>query len=204
MGLHRDNVNNNNIVPQIHGLFSSPTRIKLNNMDTGIKCKPEVATVLNDAAKESTQIAYCTFKMAKDEAAPGRKAKDFVVLDKKVMKDEFPDEKEVRAKCDDKDPPPSFKHLQEYLLSLSKEENEIAARYFLYTFNWKKEGGDRTLPILIKYIGDGVGPQPKMTFTGTWATVKKSCSNITVVCEANGQDEIPYKHLLDYAITQKN
>merc|ERR1712168_1125822 len=132
------------------------------------------------------------------------KAKEFVVLDKKVMKDEFPDENEVRAKCDVKDPPPSFKHLQEYLLSLSKEENEIAARYFLFTFNWKKEGGDRSLPILIKYIGDGVGAHSKMTFTGTWATVKKACSNIGVTCESNGQEEISYKFLLDYAKSKKN
>merc|ERR1712168_51910 len=177
---------------------------KLNSMDTGIKCKPEVATVLNEAAKESTQIAYCTFKLAKDEAAPGRKAKEFVVLDKKVMKDEFPEDDEIRAKCDEKDPPPSFKHLQEYLLSLSKDDNEIAARYVCYTFNWKKEGGDRKEPILIKYIGDGVGVQSKMTFTGTWATVKKASSNITVTFESNGQDEINYKFLLDFAKSQKN
>jgi len=161
-------------------------------MDTGIKCKPEVAETLNKAAIEKTEIAYCIFKLESEAGAPGRKAKEWVVLHKVEMITAFPDDNEVRQKCDEKQPPPSF-------VAMHKELVELKHAYALYTFNWLKEGGVRTLPLFIKYLDENNPSTVNMRYTGTWATVKKQSSKVTCFHEANDKDDISYKVCLDAA-----
>merc|ERR1711939_42549 len=163
-------------------------------LDAGIKPNQEIVATLADIAQEKTKIAYCIFAMNKE--GEGRKATYTPYQHSVKMKDDFPDDAEIRAKCDEKAIPPSFKALQAELL-------EVKAAYFVYEFNWMKDAGQRNCLLLVKFLGDNTPSSINMPMSTAWETMKKTNSSIGYNLEANGDDEIEYKNLLDEAKLKK-